>query len=68
MGELTIEQQKLLTVKGFDAEFFKNLAISKTHYEAYDKTEELYRSYFGRNRYSSFNSYRNARDNRIKNK
>jgi len=66
MGELTIEQQKLLTAKGFDAEFFSNLGKAKTQIEAYELTEKKYNSLFGKNRYSSFDSYRKARDNRLK--
>lgn len=62
---ISIDAQRLLTTKGFDAEFFRNLATSKTHLEAYEKTEEIYRSIFGRNRYRSFESYRNSRDRRI---
>jgi len=56
---------KLLSASGFDQEFFRNLAKSKTKKEAYEKTEETYRSFFKKRRYSSFDSYRVARDYRI---
>lgn len=58
------EANALMTPRGFDAEFFRNLATSKTHLEAYLKTEKKYKSYFGKTRYSSFDSYRKSRDQR----
>lgn len=58
--------QRLMSAKGFDVEFFNNLKISKTHIEAYEKTEKLYHSYFGRNRYKSYDSYRKVRNLRLK--
>jgi len=63
--ELSEQAIKLLTTSGFDQEFFKNLATCKTKKEAYDKTEELYQSFFKKRRYSSFESYRVVRDARI---
>ena len=63
--QISLEARKLMTAKGFDAEFFKNLADCNTHRQAYEKTEEKYRSYFGKNRYRSFESFRKARDRRM---
>lgn len=62
---ITNEAQRLLTPRGFDAEFFKNLASCKTHKDAYLKTEETYSNFFGKNRYRSFESFRKARDRRM---
>jgi len=68
MTLITAEAQRLLTTKGFDAEFFRNLATCRTHLEAYEKTEKTYRAFFGKNRYRSFESFRKARDMRISRK
>jgi len=63
--ELSDQAIALNTPKGFDQEYFKNLKSSKTNKEAYDKTEELYKSFFKKRRYSSFESYRVVRNARI---
>lgn len=64
--ELGEDALKLLTTKGFDDEFFKNLRTSETHMEAYERTEQKYLTFFGRKRYKTFESYRKSRDQRIK--
>ena len=56
---------RLLTASGFDAEFFKNLAFCETHAQAYEKTEQLFHQYFGKNKYKSFDSFRKSRDRRL---
>lgn len=66
MAIIPEEALRLLKAKEFDVEFFKNLKTSKSHQEAYEKTEELYRSFFRTNKYSSFDSYRKGRDRRLK--
>ena len=56
----------LLTPDGFDERFWDNAAQSKTYKIAYEKVEQEYESYFGKRKYSDYNSYRNCRDKRIK--
>jgi len=63
--ELTEQALAIHSTAGFDKEYFKNLKTCKTHKEAYDKTEDLYQSFFKKRRYSSFDSYRKVRDSRI---
>lgn len=57
----------LLTPSGFDERFWDNAAQCKTYKLAYEKLEEEYETYFGRRKYSDYNSFRNCRDRRIKN-
>ena len=57
---------KFLKAKEFDKQFFKNLITSKSHLEAYEKTEKMYREIFGKNRYKNFDSYRKCRDHRMR--
>lgn len=57
---------KFFKAREFDNEFFKNLIISKSQREAYEKTEKAYHKIFGRNRYKNFESYRKCRDYRMK--
>jgi hypothetical protein len=66
--EYSEKDLRLSTVSGFDAEYFNNLAISKTNIEAYEKTETLYERIFRKRKYSSFDSFRKAYNNRIKKK
>lgn len=68
MTQLPQRALYLTTTTGFDDAFFKNLASCKTQVEAYTLTEQEYHSYFGRNRYSSFESYRISRNKRIRKK
>lgn len=44
----------------FDERFIELSAECSTYEEAYQKVEQEYRSVFRRNRYSSYNSFRNA--------
>jgi hypothetical protein len=56
----------LLTSKGFDDAFFKALIGSKNHEQAYLKVEDMYKSYYGKSRYSNFLSYKKIRNRRMK--
>ena len=58
----------LLTPNGFDDRFWKYAKETKTYVEAYEKTEIEYEKHFGKRKYSDYNSYRGARDKRIKRK
>ena len=66
--ELTDQALKLMTPSGFDAAFFLKLKESKTHKEAYEKTEDLYQSFFKKRRYKSFESYQAVKNLRISSK
>jgi hypothetical protein len=63
---VTEQQTKLLSAKGFDDQFFKNLAHCETHKDAYEMTEQMYQDAFGKRRYKTFQSYRKARDFRMR--
>ena len=59
---------KLITTTGFITEYYKQLNGCKTNAEAYQKVEEIYFKYFGKNKYSNFESFRQVRDYRLKKK
>ncbi len=46
--------QKLSTRKGFYKQYFNFLSTSKTKIEAFNKSNDLYFSLFGKYRYSNF--------------
>ncbi|MBC8266362.1 MAG: hypothetical protein H8E84_05290 [Flavobacteriales bacterium] len=56
----------LLSPNGFDDRFWKNCKSEKTYKAAYEKTEKEFEEHFGKRKYSDYNSYRGARDKRIK--
>ncbi len=66
--ELTTDALALLTAKGFDDLYFNFLPDSRTNEEAYARTEGEYRRHFKKNRYRNYESYRKARDYRMKRK
>ncbi len=57
----------LLTPNGFDDRFWEYAGKEKTYKVAYEKLEDEYSFYFGKRKYSDYNSFRNCRDKRIKN-
>jgi hypothetical protein len=67
--EIEKELLDLLKPSGFDKLFYKFLGSPeiKTQAKAYEKTEEAFEEFFGRRKYASFNSFRNARNKRLKN-
>ena len=65
------EKAKLLmTAKGYDKAFTNILSSAKvtTQVEAFQILEQEYKSYFGKTKYTNFQSYRNARNIRLKRK
>ncbi len=67
MSTIPKEAIDLQTTKGFDKEFFARLGRANiSQKEAYEQVEELYKSYWGKTKYSSFESYRQARNRRYK--
>ncbi len=57
---------QLISTDGFMSAFWDIVPNTTTHAEAYEQLETEYHSYFGRNRYSSFESFRICRDYRNK--
>jgi len=64
---LPIKTLRLLEPSGFDKAFTALLQDPKivTHQQAYDILEEKYNEAFGKNRYSNYASYRQARNRRL---
>ena len=56
----------LLTPEGFDERFWDNASKYKTYKKADEKLEDEYKTYFGKRKYSDYNSFRVCRDRRIK--
>lgn len=50
----------------FDKRFMEKAKECDTYEEAYHEVEKEHKSTFGTRKYSSYNSYRNARSRRIK--
>jgi hypothetical protein len=65
---IDIEIIALISPEGFERKFFKNCKDSKTYIEAYEKTEKEYSEYFGRRRYSCYDSFRVSKNKRLKRK
>ncbi len=57
----------LLTPEGFEKKFYEFCVEYDTQFEAYEATERMYETYFGKRKYSEFNSFRVARQKRKKN-
>lgn len=55
-----------LTSEGFNEVFEKNLKDSDTYTEAYRKTERFHYDRYGRERYSSYDSFRRCRRNLLR--
>jgi hypothetical protein len=55
-----------LTAEGFDELFFSFMKGDTKQTEAFEKANTLHEHYFGKPRYSDYNSFRNARTQRIK--
>ncbi len=52
--------------EGFDQLFFQAIKSSRTHLEAYEKAEVQHRATFGKNKYSSFESYKITKQKRLR--
>lgn len=59
---------KLTIPREFDAEFYRRVKANKTQIQAYTEVEALYFQVFERFKYASFDSYRVARNKRLKKK
>ncbi len=58
----------LLTKDGYDDRFYQIAAKTKTYKQAYENLESEFEFYFGKRKYSSYDSYRVCRHLRIKKK
>ena len=56
----------LLSLNGFDERFWEHCKTEKTYKAAYEKTEDEFAEHYGKRKYSDYNSFRGARDKRIK--
>lgn len=55
---ITEKEKQLLTKVGFIHRFYHHLHSSKSHREAYEKTEDDYLLLLGCSKYSSFESFK----------
>ncbi len=55
---IPVEILILLSAKGFEERFFYYSKNEKTYIRAYEKTEQEYKEHFGKNKYSSYDSFR----------
>lgn len=53
--------QRLLTQEGYFERFFELVTVSGTYQEAYVKLETEYEQYFGQEKYTSYDSFRNMK-------
>jgi len=58
--------RQLSTPDGFTARYYNLLQHFRTYAEAYEATELDHVRLFGRRRYSSYNSFRNVKDRKLK--
>lgn len=59
-------KENLFDVDVFDRKFVEYASESDTYEEAYSKVEQDHRALYGRNKYSNYNSFRNAYTVRLK--
>ncbi len=58
--------KQLVDPQGFDNLFLKEISKGKSHTQAFEELNREYKEAFGRDRYSSYDSYRKTRAQRIK--
>lgn len=70
MNNLKIPEHitKLLTTKGYFERFYEFVNEFQTHEEAFDAVEHQLKSNFGVNKYTSYESFRNAKSKFMKSK
>ena len=56
----------MLNAESFDNLFFECLKDKRTHEQAYTQAEQIHEQYFGSNRYSGYESFANAKSQRLK--
>ena len=63
---IKIEILVLLSPSGFQERFHTNCKNAKTYVQAYEETEREYEGYFGKRRYSSYDSFRTVMNRKLK--
>ncbi len=58
--------ESLLSKPNYFKLFYANLSKSKTHKEAFDKTETAVFNRYGINKFATYESFRNAKSNYLK--
>lgn len=58
----------LLDLEGFNEKFEEELRNHRTQEEAYEHTEQLHEQFFGRRKYSGYDSFRKVRERKLKKK
>lgn len=59
---------KLLDLQGFIDYYYKICLDFDTNQEAYERVESIHLEYFGKRKYSNYNSFRSVRNRNLKNK
>jgi len=57
---------QLVSVSGFIARYMQHLSSDITQQQAYEFTEQEYELYFGRRRYSCYDSFRQVKNRKLK--
>jgi hypothetical protein len=63
----SIAEECNMTYDGFSRIYYANVSGSNTNTEAYEKAEKVHIQYFGKRKYSDYDSFRNVRDRNYKN-
>jgi len=63
---IPLEILVLLSPRGFEERFHNHCKNQKTYSAAYEETEKEYESYFGKRRYSSYDSFRVVMNRKMK--
>lgn len=66
MGKLSKEEQKLLTPEGFIAQFYVFCTEYMTQEEAYLATERKFNGIYGKNKYASFECFREIKNRKLR--
>lgn len=67
-AEIIKRMRELAQPNGFSELYFKKLVSANSAEAAYILTEQEYEEYFGRRKYSSFDSFRVVHNKKLKNK
>lgn len=63
---VTVISNCAMSPKGFDELFFRFINESKTHVHAYERAEKVHEIMLGKRKYSDYDSYRKAKEQRLK--
>jgi hypothetical protein len=68
MNELPAHIKELLNDKGYFTMFYQMTIEFNTHEETFDALESLFYNFYGKNKYTSYESFRVAKCRYLKNK